>query len=116
LDLLKFSYISLKDVFDIMSNLIENRAGKFVMQKGGYPTVIPESLPPRDYRDLLADENIQLALSNASAALARLDGVTQVLPNPDLFVAMYVKKEALLSSQILKVQDARGLRRENQTS
>jgi Fic family protein len=83
-----------------MATLIENRAGKFVQQKGGYSTFIPESLPPRDYRDLLADENLQLALSNAAAALARLDGVTQVLPNPDLFVAMYVKKEALLSSQI----------------
>jgi len=83
-----------------MVAIAENRAGKFVPQKGGYSTFIPESLPPKDYRDLLLDENLQLALSNASAALARLDGVTQVLPNPDLFVAMYVKKEALLSSQI----------------
>jgi len=32
--------------------------------------------------------------------LAKLDGITTVLPNPELFVAMYVKKEALLSSQI----------------
>jgi Fic family protein len=83
-----------------MVAIIENRAGRFVPQTGGYSTFIPESLPPKDYRDLLLDENLQLALSNASAALARLDGVTQVLPNPDLFVAMYVKKEALLSSQI----------------
>jgi len=83
-----------------MTAIIENRAGRFVPQKGGYSAFIPESLPPEDYRDLLNDENLQLALSNASEALARLDGVTQVLPNPDLFVAMYVKKEALLSSQI----------------
>ena len=39
-------------------------------------------------------------LSKADRALGRLDGVTQTLPNPDLFVSMYVKKEALLSSQI----------------
>ena len=32
--------------------------------------------------------------------MARLDGMSRVLPNPDLFIAMYVKKEALLSSQI----------------
>ena len=32
--------------------------------------------------------------------LGRLDGITQILPDPDLFVAMYVRKEALLSSQI----------------
>jgi Fic family protein len=33
-------------------------------------------------------------------ALARLDGITETLPNPDLFVAMYIRKEAVLSSQI----------------
>lgn len=39
-------------------------------------------------------------LSAADRKLGRLDGITQILPNPELFVAMYVKKEAVLSSQI----------------
>jgi Fic family protein len=39
-------------------------------------------------------------LSDADRALGRLDGVASVLPNPDLFVAMYVRHEAVLSSQI----------------
>src|SRR5690606_26588048 len=39
-------------------------------------------------------------LSDADRKLGRLDGITQILPNPELFVAMYVKKEAVLSSQI----------------
>ena len=39
-------------------------------------------------------------LSLADRNLGRLDGVTQILPNPDLFVGMYVQKEAVLSSQI----------------
>jgi Fic family protein len=39
-------------------------------------------------------------LAGASLALGRLDGLTSILPNPDLFVGMYVKKEAVLSSQI----------------
>jgi len=39
-------------------------------------------------------------LSDADRKLGRLDGVTQILPNPDLFVGMYVSKEAVLSSQI----------------
>lgn len=39
-------------------------------------------------------------LSSADQALGRLDGVIQTLPNPDLFVAMYVRREAVLSSQI----------------
>jgi Fic family protein len=39
-------------------------------------------------------------LSRADRALGRLDGAATILPNPDLFVYMYVRKEAVLSSQI----------------
>ncbi len=39
-------------------------------------------------------------LSRADQALGKLDGIATLLPNPDLFVGMYVRKEALLSSQI----------------
>ena len=39
-------------------------------------------------------------LSDSDRALGRLDGVASILPNPDLFVAMYVRQEAVLSSQI----------------
>jgi Fic family protein len=46
------------------------------------------------------DEEMVSLLSRADCALGRLDGVTSVLPNPDLFVAMYVRHEAVLSSQI----------------
>jgi Fic family protein len=45
------------------------------------------------------DEMIEL-LSKAARALGRLDGVVSVLPHPDLLVAMYVRHEAVLSSQI----------------
>jgi len=75
----------------------DNRAGIFVLQNAGYESFIPNPLPPKD---LVIDDELQLLLSKADGALARLDGVTQVLPNPDLFVAMYIKKEALLSSRI----------------
>ncbi len=39
-------------------------------------------------------------LSDADRSLGRLDGIGSVLPNADLFVAMYVRQEAVLSSQI----------------
>ena len=39
-------------------------------------------------------------LERASAALGRLDGLTSILPNTNLFIYLYVRKEALLSSQI----------------
>ena len=76
---------------------MSERAGTFVPQKGGYAAFVPKPLPPPD---LGLDESLLLLLSKADTALARLDGVIQVPPTPDLFVAMYIKKEALLSSQI----------------
>jgi Fic family protein len=46
------------------------------------------------------DQELWMLLSQADRALGRLDGSTETLPNPDLFVFMYVRKEAVLSSQI----------------
>jgi len=46
------------------------------------------------------DNRLINALSKADQALGRLEGVSEILPNPDLFVMMYIKKEAVLSSQI----------------
>jgi Fic family protein len=43
---------------------------------------------------------MQRLLSEADRALGRLEGSIQTLPNPNLFVMMYVRKEAVLSSQI----------------
>ena len=68
------------------------------MQPAGYRAFIPAPLPPDppiQYDDALLD-----VLSKADRALGRLDAVTGTLPNPDLFVLMYVRKEAVLSSQI----------------
>ncbi len=77
---------------------MKTRAGTLVMQSGGYKAFIPAPLPPDPAIEY--DDELQLLLSKADRDLARLDGITTVLPNSDLFIAMYVKKEALLSSQI----------------
>ena len=74
------------------------RAGTYISQPRGYKAFIPTSLPPEP--SIQYDEDLQFSLSKADRALARLDGLTAVLPNLELFIAMYVKKEALLSSQI----------------
>lgn len=78
--------------------MTHNRAGKYVHQLTGYDAFIPTDLPPDPPVNMDA-EMIRL-LSLADRKLGRLDGVTQILPNPDLFVGMYVQKEAVLSSQI----------------
>jgi len=76
----------------------KNRAGRYVKQLAGYRTYIPKLLPPTP--PIKHDGELRNLLSEADRALAKLDGITTVLPNPELFIAMYVKKEALLSSQI----------------
>lgn len=75
-----------------------NRAGFFMNSAVGYKSFVPAKLPPNP--PIQYDDELQGLLSLADRKLGRLDGVTQILPNPELFVAMYVKKEAVLSSQI----------------
>lgn len=80
------------------------RAGAYVKQPAGYRAFIPKPLPPEPPISI-ADE-LQVLLSQADRALGRLDGSIQTLPHPDLFVYMYVRKEAVLSSQIEGTQSS----------
>ena len=74
------------------------RAGRYIRQTTGYRAFIPKPLPPDPPIEI--DAEMQHWLSDADRALGRLDGSIQTLPNPDLFVMMYTRKEAVLSSQI----------------
>lgn len=80
------------------------RAGRYRQQAGGYRAFLPASLPPQP--DVRLEGSLQALLSRADRALGRLDGSVQTLPNPDLFVFMYVRKEAVLSSQIEGTQSS----------
>ena len=81
-----------------MVRTTSHRAGVFVQQPHGFKAFIPKPLPPDPPIDM--DAEMWTLLSRADRALGRLDGATEILPNPDLFVYMYVRKEAVLSSQI----------------
>jgi Fic family protein len=74
------------------------RAGRFVAQPSGYGAFVPAPLPPDP--PLALDGETLALLSQADVALGRLDGVVKVIPDPDFFVSMYVRREAVLSSQI----------------
>jgi Fic family protein len=80
------------------------RAGRYVRQPTGYRAFIPAPLPPDPPLDL--NGALRDKLSAADHALGRLDGAVLTLPNPDLFVFMYVRKEAVLSSQIEGTQSS----------
>lgn len=77
---------------------MQSRAGKTVPQASGYLAYVPAPLPPDP--PVAFDAELIALLSAAEHELGRLAGVATLLPNPDLFVGMYVRKEALLSSQI----------------
>jgi Fic family protein len=80
------------------------RAGRYISQPTGYRAFIPASLPPQPGVDLTG--GLPGLLSTADRAMGRLDGSVLTLPNPDLFVFMYVRKEAVLSSQIEGTQSS----------
>src|SRR5215212_5702462 len=81
-----------------------SRAGRYVRQTTGYRAFVPAPLPPDPPLDLTGE--LHRLLSSADRALGRLDGSVLTLPNPDLFVFMYVRKEAVLSSQIEGTQSS----------
>ena len=82
-----------------------DRSGQYIKQLQGYKAFIPEPLPPKN-PELSIDDELQDYLSGADISLGRLDGSIQMLPNPDLFIEMYVKKEAVISSQIEGTQSS----------
>jgi Fic family protein len=83
---------------------VSTRAGRYIAQPTGYRAFMPAALPPQPAVALAGE--LQGLLSAADRALGRLDGSVLTLPNPDLFVFMYVRKEAVLSSQIEGTQSS----------
>lgn len=76
------------------------RLGRFIETPVAGETVrafVPPPLPPTPTIDVLG---LLDRLSLAERALGRLDGITMLLPRQELFLYMYVRKEAVLSSQI----------------
>jgi Fic family protein len=87
---------------------INTRLGRTVETVVGGEAVrahVPPPLPPQPAVDLLA---LLPKLIAAERALGRLDGITVLLPRQELFLYMYVRKEAVLSSQIEGTQSTLG--------
>jgi Fic family protein len=71
-------------------------AGKVIQTPLGYFAFLPSPLPP----EIIYDERLVLALSRADTALSELSGLGRHLPNPNLLIAPYIRREAVLSSRI----------------
>jgi Fic family protein len=72
--------------------------------RDGYATFVPQPLPP--HPPLEISPRLQSLLDRANQALGRLDGVTLLVPEPDQFLYSYIRKEAVLSSQIEGTQSS----------
>jgi len=76
----------------------KTRSGTYMQQPQGYVAFIPDDLPPKP--KISYNEKLLTLLSDADRALGRLDGAVDNVPSPELFVFMFVRTEAVLSSQI----------------
>lgn len=86
------------------SQLNAERTGRYVRQPDGFRAFYPAPLPfapPVRY-----DDELLYILSMADQAIGRLDSSTDMIPNPDMFVRMYVQKEAVQTSQLEGVTQA----------
>ena len=89
-----------------MSNL-NTRIGQYIRSSAAagesFNAYVPPALPPDPPIDL---RPLYGLLDKANAALGRLDGLSLVLPDASLLLYMYVRKEAVLSSQIEGTQSS----------
>ena len=77
------------------------RAGTYIENLYGeanYRSFVPSPLPPKP--EVEVDGDMLALLVGANRAISALEGVANRIPNMDLFISMYVRKEALMSSQI----------------
>ena len=86
---------------------MERVSGEYVpgsLAGSRYRAFVPASLPPDPELDF--DASLVARLERATQELGRLDGAARTLPRPELFLYHYVRKEALLSSQIEGTQSS----------
>jgi len=85
---------------------IKDRIGQYLKASTAgevYSTYIPQPLPPNPPLKL---EKLYPLLEKANIAVGRLDGISNLLPDQELFLYMYIRKEAVLSSQIEGTQSS----------
>ena len=85
---------------------IQRQSGEYVVASTAGESVrafVPFPLPPNPPLQL---DRLYSLLDRANQAIGRLDGLSRILPAPELFLYLYVRKEAVLSSQIEGTQSS----------
>lgn len=73
-----------------------SKAGRCIKTPEDYWAFSPNDLPP----DIVYDKELSNCLSKADRALSKLSGTEKLLPNPDLLISPYIRREAVSSSRI----------------
>lgn len=76
----------------------ENIIGRYIKQPKGFNAFVPYDFPPKT--DLNLDSKLIAKHTEAIRLLGKLDGITELLPDKDWFLTMFVRKDASSSSQI----------------
>jgi len=74
------------------------KIGRLVQQPAEYRAFVPDTFPPKEV--ILLTQKTQQLHAKAALMLGKLDGITQLLPDLDFFIFMYIRKEAARSSKI----------------
>jgi len=86
---------------------VSDRTGRLIVAQSGpegFSAFHPNPLPPDP--PLRIDGALQALIDEANQSLGRLDGITLLLPDPDQFLYTFIRKEAVLSSQIEGTQSS----------
>lgn len=78
--------------------MLHMKIGRIIQQPTGYKAFVPDKFPPEESINL--NPKTQQLHAKASLMLGKLDGITQILPDLDFFIFMYIRKEAARSSEI----------------
>ncbi len=78
--------------------MLHMKIGQLIQQPTGYKAFVPSKFPPKE--QIILSAKTQQLHAKAVLMLGKLDGITQLLPDLDFFIFMYIRKEAARSSEI----------------
>ncbi len=81
-----------------MNNINKLKIGKYIVQKEGFRAFTPFEFPPKG--GFVISSRLYKKHEEAIRLVGKLDGITQLLPDKDFFLLMFIKKDATYSSQI----------------
>ena len=97
----RISYIFKCEIYtksECLGVIMKVKIGHYQQQDSGYKAFVPLPFPPE--QPIKLSSQLEFKHSEAMRLIGKLDGITQLLPDKDFFLLMFVRREAASSSQI----------------